>query len=71
VRQVIIVAYSDGSAIKGVYGPYAGPENAKEAKRKLASLPGMGETDYEWTVFPLHELFNGSEPEEDTGGAAQ
>lgn len=57
MKQVIVVTYSDGSAIKGVYGPYAGPENAKKARAKLTALPGMGETDYEWAVFPLHEIF--------------
>jgi hypothetical protein len=53
VRQVIVV--SDGSGTKGVYGPYAGPENAKKAS--------------EWTVFPLHELFT-AEPGKDPGEAA-
>jgi hypothetical protein len=63
VRQVIVV--SDGSGTKGVYGPYAGPENAKKAMAQLAALPGMGHD--EWTVFPLHELFTAGK---DAGEAA-
>ena len=54
MRHVIVVSYFDGSSVKGVYGPYDGPENAREAMKRLQGLPGMG--DDEWKIFPLHEI---------------
>jgi hypothetical protein len=55
MRQVIVVSYCDGSSIKGVYGVYPGPENARDAMAQMQKLPGMAADDT-WEIFPLYEI---------------
>jgi len=53
-RAVIVVSYYDGSAVKGVYGPYENPVAAEGAMKSLQRLPGMG--DDNWQILPLFEV---------------
>lgn len=57
-RWCLVASYCDGSAIRGVYGPYPSKSAAENAGKQLREI-GVYDLD-EWQVLPLRKVNPGT-----------
>jgi hypothetical protein len=58
----VLVAYHDGSAVRGIYGPYARKATAEDALTQLRAIGAYPDDD--WKVMPLRLLDLGEATDE-------